>query len=82
MEQRRGSVESSEPDDGITEDRMDLRDRLPGGVSLGNHRRCVAQYSKREGMTFQPGAGSSTAAPRAAAAAEQTLATRGAIASD
>jgi hypothetical protein len=56
MEERRGSVESSEPDDGITEDRMDLRARLPGGVSLGNHRRYIAQYSKGEGMTFKPGA--------------------------
>jgi len=56
MEQRRRSVESSEPDDGITEDRMDLRERLPGGVSLGNHRRYIAQYSKGEGMTFKPGA--------------------------
>ena len=56
MEERRGSVESSEPDDGITEDRMDLRARLPGGVSLGNHRRYIAQYSEGEGMTFKPGA--------------------------
>ncbi len=45
-----------EPDDGITEDRMDLRYRLPGGVSLGNHRWYIAQYSEGEGMTFKPGA--------------------------
>ena len=56
MEQRRGGVESSEPDYGITEGRMDLRERLPGGVSFGNHRRYIAQYSKGEGMTFKPGA--------------------------